>query len=101
MVRHALALCCVIAGTCHAAEPPAGIREACRQFVERGLDDPRAADFGEYWNWTVIANRDGTYSVGARYRASNRRGAVQVMYSTCVIRVRGTDFVAESVTRLL
>lgn len=100
-MRHTLALCCFVASTCAAAEPPAGIREACRQFVEQGLDDPRSANFGEYWNWTVIANSDGSYSVGARYRASNRRGAVQQMYSTCIIRVRGKNFVSERVTRLL
>lgn len=100
-MRHVVLACCLAPVLCSAAEPPSGIREACRQFVQRGLDDPRSADFGEYWNWTVVANPDGTYSVGAKYRAANRRGAVQQMYSTCVIRVRGKDFVAESVTRLL
>jgi hypothetical protein len=91
----ALALC---AGT--AAAQPAGIREACRQTIERQMDNPGSADFGEYWNWTVVANRDGTYSVGARYRAGNRQGGTQLMYSTCIIRMRGKDFVIESLTRL-
>lgn len=74
---------------------PAGIREACRQFVER-RDLVRPINFGEYWNWTVIDNKDGTYSVGARYAAGQRN-----RYSTCVIRHDGGSFELVTLSRIL
>jgi hypothetical protein len=80
---------------------PAGIREACRQFIERDLPDPRSADFGEYWTWTVIDNKDGTYGVGAKYRASGSSGTMRNRYTTCIIRVRGKNFVLDSLAHLI
>jgi hypothetical protein len=80
---------------------PGGIREACRQFIERDLPDPRSADFGEYWTWTVIDNKDGTYGVGAKYRATGTGGAMRNRYTTCIIRVRGKNFVLDSLAHLI
>jgi hypothetical protein len=84
-----------------AGAEPAGIREACRQFVLRDMPDPRGADFGEYWGWTVIDNRDGTYSIGAKYRAAGPSGALRSKYTTCIIRQRGKNFELQQLAHLI
>lgn len=87
--------------SCAAFAQPAGIREACRQFVEQRLNDPGSAEWGNYTSWTVVDNRDGTYSVGARFRAKNGFGGLQQAYYTCVIRQRGKNFELVQLSRLM
>lgn len=84
-----------------AVAQPAGIRAACKQFVERSLLDKRGADFGEFSAWTVVDNRDGTYSVGAKYTALGADGQPRGRYTTCVIKDAGKEFVLVKLARLL
>lgn len=99
-LRAALVALALLGNAAIAIAQPAGIREACKQFIERSNGAPINPDWGEYWNWTVISNSDGSYSVGAKYRyAANgvKRGA----YTTCILRLRGKDFVIESLSRMM
>jgi hypothetical protein len=96
---HITALC--LAAAMPVAAQPEGIREACRQFVQRDMPDPRGADYGEYWTWTVVDNRDGSYSVGAKYRAAGPGGTLRNKYTTCIIRVRGRNFELEKLAHLI
>jgi hypothetical protein len=77
---------CALLVSAAAAAQPAGIRGACKIFVERSLIDKRGADFGEFSAWTVVDNRDGTYSVGAKYSALGVDGQLRGRYTTCIIK---------------
>jgi hypothetical protein len=79
---------------------PAGIRDACKQFIATGNNAPVTADWGAYWNWTVIDNGDGTYSVGGKYRYSVG-GQWRDAYTNCIIRHRGKHFVLEKLSRIM
>lgn len=79
---------------------PAGIRDACKQFIQRSDRAPVNADWGDYWNWTVVDNKDGTYSIGGKYRYASG-GFWRNGYTTCVIKIDGKDFVLEKLSRMM
>jgi hypothetical protein len=76
---------------------PTGIRAACKMFIESGLVGHAGADFGVFSEWTVIDNRDSTFSVGAKYVLRSGRP----VYTTCIIKPQGTNFVLVKLSRLL
>lgn len=80
-----------------AVAQPAGIRAACKMFIESGLVGHAGADFGVFSDWTVIDNRDSTYSVGAKYVLKSGRA----VYTTCIIKPQGASFVLVKLSRLL
>lgn len=69
-------------------------------FIERTLHDPSRAQWGNYFDWTVVDNSDGSFSVGARYRAPNKLGAIVQAYTTCIVRRSGENIVLEKLTRM-
>ena len=75
-------------------------RQMCKEFLTRMMHDPSSADFGDYWNWTTIDNKDGTWSVGAKYRAKNGYGAIRSEYTTCVMRRSGDDWTLIKAARM-
>lgn len=91
----------LIAITCAApavasADPAA--REACKQFIERS--GYRAQSWGESWNWTTIDNKDGSWSVGARFMGAAPGGVVRNLYVTCVMERNGDNWKLEKLARL-
>ena len=80
----------------HASEPAA--REVCKQFLERS--GYIAKDWGQYWNWTTIDNKDGSWSVGARFVGMPPGGGVTNLYVTCIAQKRGDNWKLEKLSRL-
>ncbi len=72
---------------------PEGIRGACGIFIERSTGE--TVRLVDQPNWTVIDNRDGTYSVGGRH-TRNWRDA----YTNCIISTDGKNFTLVKLTRL-
>lgn len=85
-------LLCATAGA--ACAEPAGLREACRQFVEQA-EVVRPLHWGDYLNWTVVRNDDQSYSVGARFAAAGRE-----RYTVCLVRYERRAFVLDKLVRL-
>ena len=77
------------ASTVQHTDPFEGFRGACMIAVKGSLHDPASAEFGDISRWTVIDNRDGTYSVGASFSAKNGFNAVRQSYTTCIVRRNG------------
>ena len=65
---------------------PEGIRGACGLFIEQKAHDPQSIEWVDQMQWAVTDNRDGTYSVGARYRANTPAGGRRLTYTVCLIR---------------
>lgn len=82
------------------ADPRDGMRYACKEFITRQLHEPASAEWGDYWSWTVTTNNDGSYSVGAQYRAKNGFGALRLFYTTCVLRKDGENIRLEKLSQL-
>ncbi len=69
-------------------------------FVKQQLHDPASAEWIEMDRWTVIDNKDGSYSVGARYRARTVAGGLKLSYTTCVLRQDGSNWTLLSLARM-
>lgn len=80
------------------AAQPDGIRTACKIFIERSISAQAGFNFGDVSRWAVVDNKDGTWSVGARYTIGN---GARAAYSTCVIRRESGNFKLVSLTRLI
>lgn len=87
-VGAACAASSIFAVTPALASAPAA-REACRQFIERS--GYHVQEWGEYWNWTTIDNRDGTWSVGARFVGMPPGGGLRNLYVTCIAKKQSED----------
>lgn len=91
MKRLALAVAAIAASVAHAQ--PEGIRGACGIFIERSTGETvRLIDQS---NWTVIDNKDGTWSVGGRHTRNGRDA-----YTNCIISTDGKNFTLVKLTRL-
>lgn len=77
----------------------AAAREACRQFLQRS--GYVVKEWGEYWNWTTIDNKDGSWSVGARFMGAAPGGGVRNHYVTCVMKRSGDNWQLEKLARML
>lgn len=93
-----LAMCGVLASVVVQASAPAA-REVCKQFIKRS--GYAVQDWGESWNWTAIDNKDGTWSVGARFMGAPPGGSMRNLYVTCIARKRGDDWTLENLSRML
>lgn len=76
----------------------AAARNVCKQFLERS--GYVAKDWGEYWNWTTIDNKDGTWSVGAKFVGMPPGGGSTSLYVTCIAKKRGDNWSLEKLSRL-
>lgn len=94
-------LASLLAVMLNAQAQPEGIRGACGIFIERAAHNPRSIEWIEQSSWTVVDNRDGTYSVGARYRAATPAGGLKLSYTNCIIRPRSGNFDLVKLTQLL
>jgi hypothetical protein len=72
-------------------------RGACTLFVPRQYPD---ADLTNEHAWTVVDNKDGSFSVGARYFEPTSQGR-RARYTTCIVRRSGNVWRLESMARLL
>lgn len=72
---------------------PAGLRGACGLFIEQSTGE--SIRHNDQANWTVIDNRDGTWSVGARHTRAGRDA-----YTNCIIRPEAGGFRLVKLTRL-
>lgn len=98
--KHLISLVAVLIatiGNSAIASAPAA-REVCRQFIERS--GYAVSDWGESWNWTTIDNKDGTWSVGARFIGMPPGGSAKNLYVTCVAKKNGDSWRLESLTRM-
>lgn len=80
----------------HASEPAA--REVCKQFIERS--GYKVSDWGQSWNWTAIDNKDGSWSVGARFTGMPPGGRTTNLYVTCIAKKSGDNWKLEKLSRL-
>lgn len=76
-------------------DPTAGLRGACRDFIQQQQPEAQDAAWGEYWQWSVVDNHDGTFSVGARYGVAGRS-----RYTTCIVRPEGREIRLVRLARL-
>lgn len=93
-----LAVMCLFLLPLAAHAQPNGIRGACKIFIERSVHGQPTPDFGEFSAWTVVDNRDGTYSVGGKYTLAN---GTKSAYTTCVIRKTSDGFSLVKLARLI
>lgn len=81
-----------------AAASPSSAREVCKQFIVRsGYSVP---EWGESWNWTTIDNKDGSWSVGARFNGMPPGGVMRNLYVTCIAKQSGDKWSLEKLVRL-
>lgn len=71
------------------ADPIAGARYACREFIQHQLNDPGSAQFGRIMDWPASQQEDGTILVRAGFRAKNAFNAT--IYTTWSCRVRNAE----------
>lgn len=79
---------------------PSGVRGACKIFIERAGQPGSDADFGDFSDWTVVDNRDGTWSVGARYIGYAPGRARGGRYTTCILRKTDNGFTLVKLSHL-
>lgn len=89
-------ICALSAANAFASEPAA--REICKQFISKSGYSVR--DWGEYWNWTTINNKDGSWSVGARFDGMPPGGGMRNLYVTCIAKQNGDKWTLEKLSRL-
>jgi len=76
----------------------ASARYVCKDFIARsGYNVP---DFGEWSAWTTIDNKDGTWSVGARFMGAPPGGVMRNLYVTCVMSNSGDNWSLVKLSRL-
>jgi len=76
----------------------ASARYVCRGFLERS--GYSATEWGNAWEWTTVDNKDGTWSVGARFMGAAPGGQVRNLYVTCVAANSGDNWSLVRLTRL-
>jgi hypothetical protein len=97
ILRTVLAIAlCQIGATARAN--PSSARYVCKDFIARS--GYNVQDWGEWSAWTAIDNRDGSWSVGARFMGAAPGGFVRNLYVTCVMRKSGDDWRLVKLTRL-
>lgn len=79
------------------ASAPAA-REVCKQFITRSGYSVK--EWGESWNWTTTDNKDGSWSVGARFDGMPPGGVMRNLYVNCIAKQAGDKWVLEKLTRL-
>lgn len=73
-------------------------RASCKEFIERS--GYRVQDWGQFWEWTVVQNGDGTWSVGARFMGAAPGGGVRNLYVTCVMGNSGDHWSLRSLSKM-
>jgi hypothetical protein len=72
-------------------DPLAGMRWACRHFIEQTLNNPSSAEWVDYLDWPTRERPDGITTVRAEYRAQNAFGGTVREVTFCDIRRDGED----------
>lgn len=81
-----------------AADLSSSARYVCKDFITRsGYNVP---DFGEWSAWTAIDNKDGTWSVGAKFMGAAPGGQIRNLYVTCVMSNSGDNWSLQKLSRL-
>lgn len=91
-----MALC--VAAATPAMASDAAAREVCKQFISRSGYSVK--DWGESWNWKTIDNKDGTWSVGARFDGMPPGGGLRNLYVVCTSKKKGDNWTLEGLNRL-
>ncbi len=77
---------------------PSAAREVCKQFIEKSSYSVQ--DWGESWNWTAIDNKDGTWSVGAKFIGMPPGGGTKNLYVTCIAQKNGDNWKLVKLSRM-
>ena len=77
---------------------PSSARYVCKDFIARS--GYKVQDWGQWSVWTTIDNKDGSWSVGARFMGAAPGDVVRNLYVTCVMRKNGDNWKLEKLTRL-
>lgn len=81
-----------------ASADPSSARYVCKDFITRS--GYSVQDWGNWSSWTAIDNKDGSWSVGARFMGAAPGGAVRNLYVTCVMQKNGDNWRLEKLTRM-
>ena len=73
-------------------------RAMCKDFLSRS--GYRATEWGNTWEWTTIDNKDGIWSVGARFMGAAPGGVTRNLYVTCVMSNSGDNWSVVSLSRM-
>lgn len=87
-----------LASTASVNASESAAREVCKQFIERS--GYVVKDWGQSWNWTAIDNRDGSWSVGARFVGMAPGRGEANLYVTCIAQKRGDNWKLEKLSRM-
>lgn len=87
-----------VAATKSPADLSSSARYVCKDFISRS--GYQAPDFGEWHRWTAVDNKDGTWSVGARFMGAAPGSGVMNLYVTCVMLNRGDNWSLVKLSRL-
>ena len=96
--RAAAILAALLIPAIHANASESAARTVCKDFIERS--GYRAQDWGEYWKWTTIDNKDGSWSVGARFVGMPPGGGSKNLYVTCIANKKGDNWKLERLVRI-
>lgn len=93
---HALTL--AFAAPLVATAEPSSARYVCKDFLERSGYVARS--WGPWHTWTTIDNKDGTWSVGAKFVGMPPGGQERSLYVTCVMRKQGDNWSLVKLSRM-
>jgi len=79
------------------ASAPAA-REACKKLIEKS--GYRVSDWGESWDWTTTDNKDGTWSVVARFIGMPPSGTTRNMAVVCTAKKSGDQWALKALNRM-
>lgn len=80
-----------------ASADPSSACYVCKDFIARS--GYNVQDWGQWSSWTAIDNKDGSWSVGARFMGAAPGGTVRNLYVTCVMRKKGDNWSLEKLSR--
>lgn len=79
---------------------PIGLRHACREFIVRGLHDPKRAEFDGYTEWPAVKLGPDRYRVDATFRAPNAFGGLVLAKVRCDTSFDGRTYLPLSIVTL-
>lgn len=98
MIVRTLIAIVLFQGSASASADPSSARYVCKDFIARS--GYKVQDWGEWSSWAAIDNKDGSWSVGARFMGAPPGGVVRNLYVTCVMHKNGDNWRLEKLTRL-
>jgi hypothetical protein len=82
-----------------ASADPDSASYMCKDFIERS--GYVVSDWINWTTWTAIDNKDGSWSVGARFMGAAPGWVVRNLYVTCVMSKNGDQWRLEKLSRMM